>query len=186
MITCLHCQANLNPEQINTRQLEACPSCATLQRVDVFPALIKEPLNGTAGHVLQADKEASCYYHGNKQAVVTCAACGRFVCALCDVELNGRHLCPHCFEVGKTKQKIRNLENSRTCYDAIAIHLATLPLLIFWLTIITAPVVIYICIRYWNTPGSIIARPKWRFVVALLLAIAQLIGWIFFFVQVFN
>ena len=176
----------MRPEQINTRQLEECPSCSTHQRVDVFPALYKQPLNGTIGQALQAEKEASCFYHSNKQAVITCSTCGRFVCALCDVELNGRHLCPHCFEVGKTKQKIQNLENSRTCYDAIAIHLAILPLLIFWLTIFTAPVVIFICIRYWNAPGSIIARPKWRFIVALVLAMVQLIGWILFFVHLFT
>ena len=186
MMTCLHCQAVLKTEQLNTRKLEACPSCATLQRVDVFPALFKEPLNGTIGHFLQTDNEASCYYHANKQAIITCATCGRFVCALCDVELNGRHLCPHCFEVGKTKQKIRNLENSRTCYDAIALHLAILPMLIFWLTIFTAPVVIFISIRYWNAPGSIVARSKWRFVVALVLAILQLIGWTFFFIQLLT
>jgi hypothetical protein len=170
---------------MNTRQLEACPSCATLQRVDVFPALFRKPPDGSVANTLQTETEAGCYYHPKKQAVTACSACGRFVCNLCDVELNHRHLCPRCFEIGKTKHKIQNLENSRTCYDAIALNLAVLPMLIFWLTFFTAPIVVFISIRYWNAPGSVIGRRKWRFVVAMIIASLQLVGWIIFLFYLF-
>ena len=78
--------------------------------------------------------------------------CGRFLCALCDVSLNGQHLCPACLEKGRTQHKIKNLENHRTCYDTIALLVATVSILIYWFTIFTAPLVIFLAVRHWKSP----------------------------------
>ena len=115
------------------------------------------------------------------KAVTPCSVCGRFVCALCDVALNDRHLCPACFEKGKSKRKIKSLENHRTCYDQIALMVATVPLLVYFITLFTAPLTIYLIVRHWNTPGSIISRTKVRFILAFILAGLQITAWILFF-----
>ena len=115
----------------------------------------------------------------------SCSACGRFVCALCDVELNGRHMCPACFEKGKTNRKIKSLENQRTCYDTLALLVATVSILIYWFTIFTAPFVIYLTVRHWNSPSSIIPRTKIRFVLAFLIASLQIAGWVLVFFNLF-
>jgi hypothetical protein len=60
----------------------------------------------------------------------------------------------------------------------MALALATYPLLIFYFTVITAPMALYITIRHWNAPSSVIPRSKWRFVVAGLLSVAEIAGWI--------
>lgn len=99
------------------------------------------------------------------------------MCALCDCELHRDHYCPACLEVGRKKGKIKSLENQRTLYDSIALSLAVFPVLIFYFTIITAPMALYIAIRYWNAPRSIIHRTKIRYVLAILLASLQIIGW---------
>jgi hypothetical protein len=112
--------------------MSICPACAALVRADVYPAAFKPLPSGSAGDRLMADREAGCFYHSNKKATVACSSCGRFLCALCDVELNELHLCPQCFEKGRTKQKIIQLENKRTCYDSIALYVATVPLLVSW------------------------------------------------------
>ena len=166
---------------VNTHSLKSCPSCEGLLRADVFPALFRPISKGRAGQALQMDKEAGCFYHPRKKAVVPCAVCGRFVCALCDVALNGRHLCPGCFEKGRTRGKIKHLENHRTCYDSIALIVAVTSIFVYWISIFTAPLVIYLVVRHWKTPSSIIRRTKIRFVLALILAGLQITGWILFF-----
>ena len=103
------------------------------------------------------------------------------LCALCDVEFNNRHLCPACLETGKTKHKIKNLENHRVCYDKVALYIALISMIFVWLTLITAPIVVFMVIRYWSAPGSIIAHTKIRFVLALTIACLQIAAWILFF-----
>jgi hypothetical protein len=39
-------------------------------------------------------------------------------------------------------------------------------------------VAIYIAIRYWKAPTSILPRTKARFVIALILGVAQVVGWV--------
>jgi hypothetical protein len=166
---------------MNSAELSACSSCKALLRADVYPALYKSLPVGLSGEALHMDKEASCFYHPRKKAVIPCSACGRFLCALCDVKFNGNHLCPACLEKGKTKRKIKNLENHRTCYDTIALLVATLPMLIYWFTILTAPLTIFLTVKFWKAPSSIIPRTKVRFVLAALIAGLQITGWILVF-----
>ena len=182
---CPGCNAPLGRQVINTASLSQCPACNLWLRADVFPAVTRQPGNGENGDSLQTGKEASCFYHPRKKAVVACAACGRFLCALCDIDFNGRHLCPLCLEAGKTKRKIKNLEDQRICYDTIAWMVAFLPMLFFWFTIITAPIALFLVIRFWKSPLSIVPRTKVRFIAAFGLAAVQLTGWILFFVNLF-
>ena len=119
MITCTRCKTPISAETINTFALISCPTCKEQMRHDVYPAFYRKLPSGRTGDPLQAEKEAGCFYHPAKKAAVACSACGRFLCALCDVEFNNQHLCPMCLEKGKTKRKIKNLENHRVCYDKI-------------------------------------------------------------------
>lgn len=178
VLSCTKCNSPLTPAAINTASLAACPSCNSLLRANVFPALYRSLPHGQSGETLQLEGEASCFYHSRKKAVIPCSVCGRFLCALCDVAFNGRHLCPVCLEKGKTQRKIKNLENHRTCYDTIALLIATVSILIYWITIFTAPVVIYLTLKYWKAPSSIIARTKIRFVLAFVIAGLQIAVWI--------
>jgi hypothetical protein len=145
-------------------------------RVKVFPALLKQAIAQPSGDILLVGDDASCFFHPKKRAVTPCAICGRFLCALCDVELNGQHLCSSCIDAGKRKRQMRNLENRRTLYDTIALYLAIVPMLLFWPVFVTAPVVVFLTIKYWKAPTSIVPRTKARFVVALALAGLEIVG----------
>jgi hypothetical protein len=159
-----------------------CPNCRTPLQVGVFPALFRPAAVGRQAEAVMLEGESSCFYHPQKKAVLPCDACGRFLCALCDCEVGGRHFCPTCLEAGRTKRKIKNLEKRRTLYDSIALSLTILPVLCFlYPSMIGAPIAIYLSFRHWNTPLSIVPRSKIRYIFALLFAIVEIVGWVTFF-----
>jgi hypothetical protein len=168
---------------------QACPRCSATIEIEVFPAFFKENAPGQAGEILLLDGESSCFYHPDKKAILHCDGCGRFVCALCDCELRGQHFCPRCLEAGKSKGKIRNLENSRILYDTISLALVVLPVitLLFWfLTIVTAPIALFVAIRYWNAPRSILRRTKLRYVIAMVVATVEMGAWALLFYAIYS
>jgi len=183
VLNCTKCNAPLSQNAVNTHSLVACPACSGLLRVDIFPAINRSLPVGRTGATLQVENEAGCFYHPQKKAIVPCADCGRFLCALCDIALYGRRICPLCLEKAKVHRKHKNLENHRTCFDTIALLVATVSMLIYWFTIISAPLAIYLTLRHWTSPSSIIPRSRIRFILAFIVAGAQIVGWILFFTQ---
>lgn len=176
-VQCPACQVVLTDGVFNQPELQPCPRCGADLQIEIFPALFRPFTPVSNAETVMVEGESTCFYHPNKKAVRPCEGCGRFVCALCDCELHGEHYCPTCLEVGRKKGKIKSLENRRTLYDSIALSLAILPLIIFYFTIITAPMALYIAIRYWNAPRSIVHRTKIRYIIAIALATLQLVGW---------
>ena len=130
--------------------------------------------------------QATCFYHPQKTAHVPCDACGRFVCALCDVELHGEHLCPACIESGRRKGKITTLENRRILHDNVALSLGLLPIVAWPLTIATAPATIIYSIIAWKKPGSLVRTGKMRFIIAIIVSALLLVGWGFLVWKIFT
>ena len=177
VVTCTKCGLVLNEALVNQPALNPCPSCKSPLRVEVFPALFSIPAPASHAQSVTTEGEASCFYHPNKKAVMPCEACGRFLCALCDVELNGQHLCPACLTSGQKKGKLANLDNRRVLYDSLALTLALLPILLWPFTLITAPAALFVAIRYWRAPGSVVHRTRVRLILAMVLSLAQMAGW---------
>jgi len=178
LVACTKCRTPLPPVLYNTRDLRACPSCRTKLQVEVFPAVLRPPGPGSAGEAVVMDGEATCFFHATKRAVVPCDSCGRFLCAVCDVEMNGEHLCSLCIESGKKKGRMQKLENKRTLYDSLALAVAIIPIIIVWPTIVTAPIALYLAIRHWNAPSSMVPRTRWRSVLAIIIALLEIGGWV--------
>jgi hypothetical protein len=177
VLQCPKCKTALT-EAFASAHFVRCVGCESPLQVEVFPALFRRHTPGRDGEAVVVENEASCFYHPQKKAVLPCEGCGRFLCALCDCELHGQHFCPACLETGKKKGKIKRLENERVLYDDLALALAVLPLLIFYFTLVTAPIALYIAIRYWNSPRSIVRRQThWRFVIAIIFATLEIAGW---------
>jgi len=181
-IQCPACQAWLLDGAFNQPEWSPCPACGVPLQMEVFPALFRSRSPGQSGETIMIEGESSCFYHPQKKAVRPCQGCGRFLCALCDCEFNGQHFCPACLEAGKAKGKIKNLENQRTLYDSIALSLAIYPLLIYYFTLVTAPMALFVAIRYWNAPRSLVRRTRIRYVAAIVLASMQIAGWGLLFV----
>lgn len=180
-IACPKCRAVLGAEFLNQPSWQACPSCSVEMRVEVFPALFREEKTASGERVM-AEGEAGCFYHPEKKAAVVCDGCGRFLCALCDVDFNGQHLCTACLEAGRQKGRIAKLQNTRTRHDRIAIALAVLPILIFYFTIFTAPTALFYALWHWKSPGSIVpSRRRLNLVIAIIIASLEIAGWVVFF-----
>lgn len=177
-IACPNCNAPLPQEMWNQPALRPCPACANPVLAQVFPALFKPAAVGQAGEAILIEGEAGCFFHPQKRAVVPCAECGRFLCALCDVELNDRHLCPGCLEAARRNRSLVELDHCRTLYDSSALVLALGPLLLCWpVSILTAPAALYFAALSFRRPGSIVQRTRARAYLAILFALLQLVGW---------
>lgn len=180
-IACLRCRGALPPAAVNTPAPVPCPACGAWTMTAVFPALFRRPASGAPGERLVAEDEAGCFYHPRKRAATVCELCGRFLCALCDVDFNGKHCCPACIEHGAQKGTLPSLDNYRMLYDSTALGLAVLPLFFcVFATAVTAPLSLYVALRYWKAPTSILGRTRVRMVLALALAGAQLVLWLIF------
>lgn len=151
-----------------------CSVCESVIWVTLFPAAFEAVQPVDAQPVIE-DAEASCFYHATKRATVHCDVCGRFLCPLCHLELGGENLCPSCVEAGQRKKTLTRLENRRILYDTIALVAAIIPALLFWPMILGAPAALFVTIRYWKSPGSLLPRTRIRFYLAILLAILEIL-----------
>jgi hypothetical protein len=185
VIACPKCNFALNENVINSSSLTECNSCGVQIRADIFPAVFKHPETGLSAEAVTGGAEAACFYHPKKRAVSHCEACGRFLCALCDLEIGDQHLCSACLEIGQKKKKFSDLENHRILYDKIALFLSIVPfsLILWFCSLITAPAAIIVVIRYWKAPAGLLSGSKIRFILAFMLAGSQIVGWTMFFVS---
>lgn len=176
--TCLKCRAELPPQLINTGAFEACPSCKSEIKLEVFPAMFRAPERGSTGEALVVESHASCFYHAQKQAAIVCAGCGRFICSLCDVEVEGQHLCPPCLETSHKQGKLKSLESRRVLHETVALHLAILSIPLFYISFITAPLALFWAFKHRKTPSSVVRGNKVRWWSAVVLSTLLLLGWI--------
>ena len=184
-LLCDKCGTVLTDAAVNTPEPVACPDCHAPLLARVFPAFFRAQAGVRAAESVVSDEDAGCFYHPRKKAVVPCQQCGRFLCALCDLKLDGRHLCPGCVEAGRAANGALALQNGlllqpRILHDKLALGLATVPLIPIFLgfTLFTAPVALFLVVRYWNEPRR---RPvpsgRGRLILAGLLALGQLAAW---------
>ena len=177
-LSCPRCMAPLTSTAPVTGERPQCPRCLSVFEIEIFPAFFRSPAAVQEAERVLIEGESTCFNHADKKAILPCHSCGRFLCALCDCEVKGEHFCPSCLEAGASKGKIKSLENRRTRHDSIALALALAPMLFFYITLVTAPVTLYVVIKYWNTPLSVVRRTRVRFVVAAIVAVLQIVGWI--------
>src|SRR5271154_2454763 len=116
-LSCTRCHTPFSDGYFNRAAFTPCSTCAAPLQVEIFPAFFRPVSRGRDAEAVMVEGESSCFYHPKKKAVAPCDGCGRFLCALCDCELNQRHYCPGCLESGQNKGKINSLQKGRTLYD---------------------------------------------------------------------
>lgn len=180
-LPCCRCGAPLPLSGLDTSSSLTCPSCALRQEVELFPAFFRRQKAADAGEAVLVEGESSCFFHPHKKAIIPCDSCGRFLCSLCETTIGKAHLCPSCLHTGHVSGKLERLVKGRVLYDQIALSLAILPLLFLPFSLLTAPAAIYVALRYWNAPKSLLPRySRLRSVAAILIGLAEIGGWAFY------
>ena len=172
-LPCTKCGRILPTAAFNRDAAVRCMGCNATIMVEVYPALVQSGGEAPTGERLPTDEEASCFYHTGKRASIVCDNCGRFLCALCDVRIGQRNLCPSCIGSfhGRQSSSSAGLGRQRVLYDSLALLLAVLP---FGFTPLIS---LYLAIRYWSTPVSVLPRGRVRWVLAIAIAVGQICCW---------
>lgn len=177
-VVCGECSTQIPSSYWNQEFPTPCPFCSREVTVTVFPAAL-HPLKTAMPEAVVTGQEASCYNHASNRAVAACEDCGRFLCAVCDIDTADRHLCPACFD----RQNAASVQE-RVNFDSIALALVSLPMLLCWLPVITTPAALFFACKFWNAPSPVMARGKWRLWLTLFVAVLQVALVVLFFVIV--
>jgi hypothetical protein len=178
-LTCSHCGSSLPSGAPGIALLARCPGCGAESLVTLFAAFNRSAAPGQAPQRIIEEGKAACFFHPEKLATVPCDGCGRFLCALCDIELHGKHMCPACLEAGQQKGRLPALERRRMRYDQIVWSMVIVPLLpplFFFVPWVTAPCALGLGLWKWNAPPSLIANTRLRLVLGMALAVLELVG----------
>ncbi len=181
-VNCPGCNGEVEPVETESGW-QNCPNC-------------EKPLQIRNWHVVRQSTKAvaaladqsTCFFHPDKTFQTCCQRCGRFVCALCDLQLGAEHICPACFERGRADSgaEVGGAEwrHSDVLYDSIALTLGW-GWILFWPVFVAAlPAAIFLHVKYRKAPQSyLIPRSGWRFWMAyvglawvpLLIAISTLV-----------
>jgi hypothetical protein len=141
-----------------------------------FPALVAKREVAKPQAVAVAE-DSTCFFHAENQAEKVCDDCGRFLCAVCAVPFTGKTLCPTCIAHGKRDDA--QLVASRKLHGSQSLAIASLPLIFWPLTVVTAPVALYMAITGWRKPQSLVRPGRAKLVIGGLLATVEIGGWIF-------
>ena len=178
-VSCPECGLDLRAGFLESPEYRNCHVCGTEISVLPFPACFSAPARITTLDLARAENEASCFHHESKKAVQVCSRCGKFLCALCAAEFGHDVLCPECLVAGEQTRSDSRLEKGRILFDSLALTLAVAPAFTISFTVFGAPAAIYVALRYWKRPDSIVRRFRWRRWVALALGVAEVGFWIF-------
>lgn len=162
VVSCPGCAGDIAVDETNT-EWQTCPYCNKRLLMRVWPVARQSNNAATA-----LSDQATCFFHPEKAFQACCQRCGRFLCALCDLQLGAEHVCPICFErgradtnveAGKAEWRYRDVD-----YDSIALTVGWAWVL-FWPTFVVAlPAVIFLHVKYRKAPRSyLIPRSGWRF-----------------------
>lgn len=191
---CLACDATLPLALESDGGVELrCPACATRQRHFLFPTSTGSGPSTSEG--VYSDDNAVCYFHDTSAAQTLCDDCGRYLCGLCQPDLPQpanrpkefpKTVCPSCFAHRMKAEEGAPWDLMATTYlryDLMALYLALIPLVLgitFLLTPLTAPIALYLALRYWGRSRNPVKRYYLNSVLAVFLVMGVLLIWVAF------
>ncbi|MDO8544318.1 MAG: hypothetical protein Q7S40_28085 [Opitutaceae bacterium] len=180
-LACPNCKRVLETHAWHDATAGTCRRCNTDFEFIAFPALTARAAH-VAAQAAGLDGDSVCYFHAQNRAESICEECGRLLCPVCVIAFAGKKMCPTCVAATRASEAA-NVVGYRTLFDGIALTVAGLPLLIWPVTLVTAPVALGVVIYGWNKPGSLVRRrTRVRLVIAAVLALLQIAGWATFFI----
>jgi hypothetical protein len=180
-LTCPHCSESLAIDLFVAGQPGQCPACHSLVEAYIFPEFHNNT-SARPGIYLAQEHEAVCYFHARYRAMNPCDNCGRFLCEICAINLGSRQLCAECLSQLRKRRDETGLVHHAALFDNVALFLVTAPVvtLFFWfLTILSAPVSLFLSFYYWSRQWNLIPRSRFRFILAIPLSLLLIAFWVF-------
>jgi hypothetical protein len=161
-VACPNCGGAVTPIEAPSGS-QSCPYCDKRLRIRAWP-VVRQKTNAASA----MPEQATCFFHPEKAFEACCQRCGRFVCALCDLQLGAEHVCPTCFERGRTDTGLHSgtaeWRHRDILYDSIAVTIGWGWILVWPLLIAALPAAIVLHVKYRKAPRSyLIPRSGWRF-----------------------
>ncbi len=178
-VPCARCSMPLPKWELSNGGIATCTSCSSRNTARVYPAAFAQDQAPRGDVALEG--EAACFDHPGNRAVASCKQCGRFVCQLCAVDSPEGVLCPSCL-AGGVQKATPAAADGRPLYDTWALVIPFALLIVWPLTILSAPAVIALAIMKWKAPISLVRRNRWRFVVGLTVGTLQGVMWVWLIV----
>ncbi len=176
-LPCPKCKRVLGSDSWHDSASGKCRGCREDFEFFAFPALTAQPKRATAQTALEAE-ESVCFFHAGNRAEAVCDDCGRLICAVCSIGASGRKVCPSCISATK-KAGAPTVVRERMLHDSTALGLTLLPLLVWPLTLVTAPLALGFTIYGWKKPSSLVrGRSRVKLIAAGIIAVVQIGAWV--------
>jgi len=181
-LSCPKCQHRFGDLDWHEDGAGSCRNCRTDFRAYRLPALTRGR-DIARPKLVAVPEDSTCFFHVQNQAEKICDGCGRFVCAVCAIPNGHEFHCPSCLShrINRTDAGV----TERTIFPSIALTLALFPLLLYPLTILTAPISIGMVFMGWSRPGSLLRGPqRWKLVLAGIVSTIEIAAWLFLLAKV--
>jgi hypothetical protein len=176
LVLCPYCQAQLPLCQGHC----SCRSCGSQVVLAVLPALLHQKLRHAPPlpEAPLAEGEAACFYSPTRRATCECGHCGVLISSLWSAQWGSGTVCLKCLDHLRAKTQDSRFESKRILWDNVCLALALTPfsLFLYFAAVITAPAALVLGLWQWKKPRSMVPRGPWRMLLALLLALAQVIA----------
>jgi len=127
---CPNCRTTIELSQISSGTV-TCRYCGRHYEARIF-----HPVSRSANveQLAHSGPEAAgaCANHPRNAAVTNCGRCGIFICALCQLEVEGATYCPMCFERLAQEGSIEGAKMRFRDYGSMAVFSALVGLFFFW------------------------------------------------------
>jgi uncharacterized paraquat-inducible protein A len=106
---CPNCETPLRPERAGRYR---CPRCQVVLDLWITEAAVRDRQPAAAPLALApaGEDQPACVGHPQNASVVACSRCGDFICEVCRIQIEGRELCPACFERGVDKAELKSVK----------------------------------------------------------------------------
>ena len=193
-IKCTSCGAALPPGLFQSGE-GSCSLCSRRQQTVILPALYKsQTLAPPSLPDPPQTGDVVCFFDENRKATQTCSHCGIFMSDAWSARWGRQVVCLKCLEELRAKGNEAAFQTRRTLWDNIALGFSFGPwvllilsictivfyfigALFLFFTFITAPAAIFVALRYWRAPRSLVPRGRTRLVLAILFALIQIGAW---------
>ena len=146
LIRCPRCRTKIDVATITTSAAAQCPVCqGTFEAIRFDPQRRAFAPPGMIDGGLAAAQP--CSIHPGNAAVANCERCGSFICELCRIEVDGRTLCPGCFERLSSEGALDSTRTSFRDYSGLAGVTATAGCVVWFLCLVLGPLAIYYAVK---------------------------------------